>query len=88
MCVRVNPADDLVRTTQEAERRLCHTVPVVVEKEHLAKISLSPPMISKDRQFSSKKMMFDVLHHKTLRGFRCNPLKVYCLLTEIEIGVS
>ena len=65
MCVQVNPADDLVRTTQEAERRLCHTVPVV-RKEHLAKISLSPPMISKDRQFSSKKMIFDVLHHKTL----------------------
>ena len=66
MCVQGNPADDLVRTTQEAERRLCHTVPVVVEKEHLAKISLSPPMISKDRQFPSKKMIFDVLHHKTL----------------------
>ena len=66
MCVQVNPADDLVSATQESERRLCHTVPVVVEKEHLAKISLSPPMISKDRQFPSKKMIFDVLHHKTL----------------------
>ena len=62
MCVQVNPADDLVRTTQEAERRLCHTVPVVVEKEHLAKISLSPPMISKDRPFAGKQGIFNVLH--------------------------
>ena len=63
MCVQVNPADDLVRATQEAERRLCHTVPVVVvEKEHLAKISLSPPMISKDRPFAGKERIFNVLH--------------------------
>ena len=61
MCVQVNPADDLVRATQEAERRLCHTVPVV-GKEHLAKISLSPPMISKDRPFAGKERIFNVLH--------------------------
>ena len=61
MCVQVNPADDLVRAAQEAERRLCHTVPVV-GKEHLAKISLSPPMISKDRPFAGKERIFNVLH--------------------------